>query len=315
MKKDLLLDQDYIELNSLYSICANINKIYRQMALLEANNETNSDDYKNLINLLNKFLNLEDKIYNSLKQNKEKCKAYITFIDSNKLPSTGCEHALLWDESKFPEYRRIYYSLKSIMEDDKEIIKNDDNDLDLLLFKLETTFEENYYNAFIIFLNQKIKSIKDVKLKKNLILKKYYIIYMFRNIEKVLINSNFDISNKMYSTSKILESLSNMPEEVYLYAKDDFYTKNLNDLINLYLAVSDHDEISITIESLIKSKIAFLSKKTLEEQINIIINNIPIILNGEEDLDIISNAKELEDIILNYGEYQNIINTIEFRKK
>lgn len=323
---------DLKNLNTLLEITRIIKIVYQKLIILEQQNEFNNDKYNKLISHLEELIYLEDKLYESINFNISKWKTWIDYIKSKFISNSNMEKLLIEGSNDALEYYRIYYTLNYVVNSKinrlvdlsyigakieqisfgeissmKEI-----DDLISVLSKLSNTFKEDYYSSFLMFLEEKIHNQKDINIKKELINRKYLVLYFNKSIEKLMLNYNFAIPRDMYSNSKMLSSLYRFPEEIYEVNSNIYFTGNLDSLLTDYLNYKSNEEKErIIIECLIKSKIANISKETMKANIAEIekellqIINIPFI--GD-------NTKEIIKILSNYEEYQNRIRTITFGK-
>lgn len=325
-------NNDLKDLNTLWEISQNIRIVYQKLMILELQDEFNKDKYNKLISCLKELICLEDKIYENINFDIVKCKTWIDYIKSKFISKINTDKLLIDGNIEAIEYYRIYYTLNYIINSKinnltdltylgakiKQISFGQNSsmkEIDRLIFILSTlsnTFNEDYYSSFLMFLEEEIHNQIDINIKKELISRKYLVLYFNKFIEKLMLNYNYIIPEYMYSNSKMMSSLYEIPKNIHELNKNIYFFNNLDELINYYLNSNNNEaKERIIIECLIKSKIANISKENMKAIVDEIEKKLSYMINMSVIGD---NAKKIIEILSNCERYQNRIRTITFGK-
>lgn len=168
------------------------------------------------------------------------------------------------------------------------------------------------YCCFNVFEECIQKEIND-DVKKKLIERKYYIIYFYRTIEKMMLNNTFEFPEQIYSNSKMLSSMFNYDDQI---DRDNYFSMSLITLINQYMNIELFDKnytdcmaSKKAIECLIKSKLANVSEKMIEKDIIFLKHNLEQLLNVSTAR---NKVKDVIDLLDNTKSYRDRIGTITF---
>lgn len=333
MTNNTMSEKDLQELNKLITISNYIKKIYKRLVLLETSGRKNTAKYQKLIEHLNEMVYLEDKLYDELNFDLNKSNCWACYIKNNKLTGIRVEDMLINGNTDYITYERIYYTMQCIrnlrmnsLEDlsnfginyeqvsfgkNKSIDKLDQ--LVAMTSKLSNAYLEDYYTATLMFLEECIQKEMNDDIKKELIERKYYIIYFYRSIERMMLNSNFEFPKPIYSNSKMLSSMFKYDDQI---DRDNYFSMSLVTLINQYmnmeLTKKDYTDCVVSkkiVECLLKSKLANVSDEMVEKDISFLIKNLEQLLNVSI---VRTRAKEIIDLLNNTKSYRECIGTIIF---
>ncbi len=276
---------------------------------------------------------LEDKLYNELNFDLKKIDGWTSYIKNNKLPDKRAEDMIISGYADYITYERIYYALQYI----RNLKMNSLEDLSLLGIKIKqvsfgknvktdildqlvamaskllNAYLEDYCTVALMFLEECIQKEINDDVKKKLIERKYYIIYFYRTIEKMMINNTFEFPKQIYSNSKMISSLFNYDDQI---DRDNYFSMSLTTLINQYMNIELFDKnytdcmvSKKVIECLIKSKLANVSEKMIEKDIVFLKHNLEHLLNVSATR---NKVKDVIDLLDNTKEYRERVGTITF---
>ena len=324
---------DLQELNKLIEFENYIKKIYKRLILLESTDRKNTSKCRKLIEHLDEIVYLEDKLYNDLNFDLKKIDGWICYIKNNKLTHKRAEDMIISGYADYITYERIYYALQYIrnlkmnsLEDLSWLgikieqvsfgknVKTDTLDqLVAMTSKLSNAYLEDYCTVALMFLEECIQKEINDDVKKKLIERKYYIIYIYRTIEKMMLNNTFEFPKQIYSNSKMVSSIFNYDDQI---DRDNYFSMSLTTLINQYMNIEIFDKnytdcmtSKKVIECLIKSKLANVSEDMIEKDIIFLKNNLEQLLNVSVARD---KAKEVIDLLNNTKIYRERVGTITF---
>lgn len=334
MEKDILSEKDLQNLNKLYDISKDIKMIYKKLSLLEVSGKKETGKYQKLIECLNEMIYLEDKVYDSLNLDFSKCVAWQRYIKDNFLSKKICDDILIDGWVDYFEYRRIYYTINYIgnlkmnnLQDlsmlgikIEQISFSPNNKTDMmdkkmsLLLKLSNAVDEDYYGTFMMFLEDDINNENNIDIKNEMIYRKYFTSYFYKNIEKIMLKNNFASPKQIYSNSKIIYSLLYGNKDADLIGNDIYFIAHFDRLVKKYLGMKHqndycNEEVSKKIiECMLKSKFANMSEETANELCNIIdyLNTLTAMPNVRD------NAYKLIDILSNSKQYRERVGIITF---
>lgn len=179
--------------------------------------------------------------------------------------------------------------------------------------KLSNAYLEDYCTVALMFLEECIQKEINDDVKKKLIERKYYIIYIYRTIEKMMLNNTFEFPKQIYSNSKMVSSIFNYDDKI---DRDNYFSMSLTTLINQYMNIELFDKnytdcmaSKKVIECLIKSKLANVSVEMIEKDIIFLKHNLEQLLNVSVVRD---KAKEVIDLLNNTKIYRERVGTIRF---
>ena len=107
--------------------------------------------------------------------------------------------------------------------------------------KIQNALDNDIYSMFLSILEEVISYKSSEKYRKKLIEAKYCILLAHKNMETMFIGTNFDISDNIYISSKILNELLNEPEISYNFIKRMKLKSTANYNINILLNLTDSD--------------------------------------------------------------------------
>lgn len=334
MEINSITENDLQNLNKLYNISKDIMEIYQKLIFLEINGGKDTEQYQIIVDKLKEMIFFEDKIYNNFDLDFCKCLSLQEYIKKTYLSKRICEDILIDGIIDSFEYRRVYYminyigNLKMNSLNDLSLLgikveqisfnpNNSTNMLDKevsLLMKLSNALDDDYYGSFIMFLEDDINNEINMNNKRELIYRKFYSIYFYKSIERIMIENNFIFPNQIYSNSRMIYSFLNRNKDEDLTGSDIYFLSHFEKLINKYLYLSEHDMHSDKevdekiIECMFKSKIANITKSTSDKLYEFINNSKELSKLATDN----NNIYKLIEIINNSKQFRERIGLITF---
>ena len=335
MKKYTLQENDFKQIQRLIKNNTSIYNIYLKMYNLEINNKVESEEYKTLIDYLNISIDVENSIYNELdfKNNIDKCIAWISYIeqDSENVNNTA---ALIINNNKNEIiFERIFNNLSNYIHEyfnssiissvnyiSKEL-KLDDNFSNQIISSLEISYniDKDILSSTLLLINNHINS---KILEEKLLLSKYILPFINKELEEQLIENKFYIPKTININSEIIAELNGLNSINYNNRKDinglKIVKQNILDLLNIK-NIEYRDEniqaIAIIKECFIRSGFIFINddiKEQLNYEFHEIIDNKD---NYEELKDLSISIEIIKKCFLKIKEDKEKIFEIKFNEK
>ena len=329
------LDKNDIELiNKIIKVTTTINNIYNQLFNLENHNKENNDQYRKAINNLKIASLVEDDLYERLNLNYEKIIAIDEYLFSD------FNEELLDDLENIANQNynnRILHRIKNILFNKfltdyktinpNEVIKqmedcnykNPSKVFDYINNSIvDKIIKKDILNAYLVFLQEYIN--KDNQLHKNQVFKtyllnsKYNVIFINKDIEKEMIDSNFNIDEFIYIGSKfiadVLESSINMYEATKNNLAEEICMTQFANLLKI--EDQDYKNIQNEITSIISTSLIRAALLLMDDtNITNVNYNFLELIESEEDLEEKINNTISQQIIENcFKKNKNDINKV-----
>ena len=235
-----------------------ISSIYEKLCCLDFKGLANSDIYNLNIRNLKLAIDLENQKYKTKEVDLYKTQAFMSLILNNidEDIKTNEEAVNSMDFDK-KEARRVLNKLCSHLNDqitDTVFLKDDVADLTKRLVDNGVSIEDSikkaslFYSSmeaellmnFLYFLNIRIKDENNMIIKNNLIKVKYFMAYIFDNVENKLIANNFQI-NQIVNYSDAAKNEINVEPSSFDFIKSVYNAEIIVDNINTIINVDDVD--------------------------------------------------------------------------
>lgn len=294
MMKDYILGkEDFEQIDNLIRVTFSIDNLYTQMYNLEINGKKDTEEYKKLLDCLNKYIATEKKLYNNNNNlNYEKCVAWVTYLVKDRLPSYPPNNI---DTIATQDYsNRIIKRILNILE--SKIISDNNNVKYLIpkevVEKLKETeipervisesannsvailcaLERDLINTYLTILQELILKDDYRSFRSQLINSKYNAAFFNKDIETKLLSSNFDIPDTLYIDSKLVADLHGLTTETYEKIKESYYTKISARQVSEVVEMGDMDysdltkaTTSIIRQCLMRAAFSLMNDETLSE--------------------------------------------------
>jgi hypothetical protein len=278
-------------LNDIVEATYEVQKIYERLFNIEVAGYKDSIEYKASLNELKKAILKEDELINNDSLTYERCGDILDLLYS-KIPDVDCvdvPDTLFLRNYDVLVASRVYEKINTKAKASEEYFKTFFEEkiklLDISYKEMENTFkynerleessEKDMLINSLVLLNEYIKSDEYHKLKNDFIHSKYFISFVSKEVENVLLREDFTIPEKSYITSRLASDFSGEKPEVY-----DFVT-SLNTIPELYyhvsylLSLEDGDYkiyrnsyMSVLEECFIRSLLLFLNDDVILEAYN-----------------------------------------------
>ena len=290
MKKSILVD-DYVLVESFIKVSYAIESLYHKLYMLEIKGLKESEEYQKYLGYLEMSLEYEEELYKENNLTAFKCRNLIDLIINryiNKKMQNDLE-SVLSRKYENAYFRRVINRLNDIMKNDYSGMQelmihdifeiNDNIDFDYLYYNnmLEHHLMNDYVERILLFIQEKIYKVSDIKLKNKLIRDKYFISFIFPHVENNLIKNKFCIENRVYDNTTVISCISGVTEEVYKEIRNNYLEKETRKLFYKTLFTEKEEKISkekiILRECLIRA-LFMMMDKDLIDKLSIEINNV-----------------------------------------
>ena len=303
MDKDNLIKEEIDKLEQLIKVTTSIDNIYTKLYTLEINNQKETDEYNESLEVLKKEILQEEKIYEELK--KQDSKEYLKYtkylLQKTKYKNINIEQLLMNQQYEDRIFARIITSFMEKYELDSKVIKNiiPQEFTDLLndmgieepekminesiknSIAITEAFEKDLHNTYLYILKETIESNQYKYYINKLILSKYNHSFIYKKIEQSMISNNFNIEDTLYVTSHFIGDMNGLDDNSYDLMADHKFTKIHAEQVSELLEISDMEYsdtnkaiTSILRQCLLRATFSLMSDKALEETKQIFDNYI-----------------------------------------
>lgn len=274
-----LTENDKQDINILLSLGNSIIENENKLADLEAKFEKESQEYKNTLESLKSTLAIENSIFSRIGTEREKTLNYVAELDDpmNVLGIDSQIKTLIEKNiniSKLIRLRivnKLYQNSLTNKVDDVNseckiqgycMSKNHTMAFDPdSMIKTDMEIENDTYKVIAAFLTKEIDSCSNKDLRTKLIRQKYHLSFINPNLEKELIENNFEIS-EVYLSSGMFATTERLSPEIYTGLKYTFVEilveNSVNKLANIKkidLNDKDFNKLVTMLKILLKSAI------------------------------------------------------------
>lgn len=243
MKNNIIIDA-YVLIESLIKVSYAIENLYHKLYMLEIKGLKKSEEYQKYLGYLEMSLEYEDEIYKESNLTAFKCQYLIDLIINryiNKKMTSDLE-SVLSRKYENAYFRRVINKLDTNMKNDyfgmKELIISDifeigeNDDFDYIYFNnmIKQDMKNNYIERILLFLQEKIDKVNDIKLKNKLIRDKYFISFIFPNAERNLIKNKFNIENSVCDNTQVISFINGVNKEDYKEIRKEYLEKETRKL-------------------------------------------------------------------------------------
>lgn len=311
MKEHQFSTKDFELLKKLLKVTKNIKLIYNDLYNLEVNNKKNSEEYRELVKTLKYHIKKEEEYYALISNKIESMYSYMDCLFPNGYNEFEEEIEFL-KYDKESDILRMRLSNKIIelinnysFEDDFYDIEEELNGAgeELIDYEkeyqkdvlIENTIKDDIYSSILVMLNKYINNDKYSFAFNKLIKFKYNYSYMHKNVEKSMLDNNFEIDNDLYIKSILITEMQgkniNDTYDVLTDYIKDIYEMQLRDLVYL---IRDENNVDIKNEQvvlttmLLRALCLFMTKRE--------VNNFKSTVNIELLLSMLDNTKVIDII-------------------
>lgn len=266
MSKYTLTSEDYETINTIQRITESINETYQKLLELDLQGRKAGEEYNRQIDYLKSSLKLEQNLYERIDTSTERLQAFIDYIKKENNVTYKPDFIDLLTNENIGNYERIIIKLSVKMtsrkdyitavripeitkytlstKDYKEVCQKEEVDL-----LLQISLENDLLALFLTLAKTKIdKPHLDVEVKKELIRKIYRLSFFKENIERILINNNFNIPESALISNGFVEGFFKpLSKEIDEYRKKILINIAMNH-INKIIMHYDHELLFLKIE-------------------------------------------------------------------
>lgn len=305
-EKDFISEEDKELISNLYSLSSDIFRLY--YAISELNDKTinlsNSDSYLKEKRPLETLLTVEKKAYLECeKYDKMQILSIINCIRTiNNVSKMPTIETLLRGNYENIISRRIINRLANMIlekgsPDDfhipAELFDDEDNLKEKLVqtISINKSIEEDALNILLVNTNMKANTIFDSNLRSSLNRFKFCLSYVYGNLEKEMIDNNWNVNDSIYLSSKFVSDFFGIGEDTYEEIKNiignDIVKAQFNNLFQFKDEKSDFE--LVTRECFLRTGFYLMKEEDIYEFHELFHNYLDH--PEETDLDITSKLK------------------------
>lgn len=245
-----LTSEDKNFINKATNIGKEIFYIYEKLANLEIDGkDTDNIEYRKNVEKLRKLVSLEDSIYNMEILGKNRLRNLIDYLNS----------------IKETENMNDFINTRII---NRLIIKLDKYNKDPIVY-LTSSISDDLENITLLFSNDYINNPKYLKYRNDLIKTKYIRIFLDNKLEKKCLEDNFNISNNVYLSHKLVSDYLEFDERFLNTYKMEYLSLFILSQSSVIASLSDKD-----LDSYFENMKALISKLTLKSALILLDSNL-----------------------------------------
>lgn len=247
-----------------------ISSVYERLLYIEFMEDKNYCIYNGLLNELKRLIKEEKELYNTLNLKTSKKVDLLEYLEKsnkfnynpeknmftsacNKNTKDLCIYRIC---NKLDEYsnlnNELIEQLKIEFDDDEELVNQFLKEL-----KFRTAINDDFERAYVFFIQEEINKSTDVSMKDYLTKLRYNLSFITTNIEKELVENNFNNSNDFYFIFPFIGDRLNIDKEYQKNIEEDeiynysFTTiENIKEVLQLDDSMEDYKNKSIKVLSL-----------------------------------------------------------------
>lgn len=261
MGKYILQKQDYEDISFLINISKSIKDMYKELNKTENKFGNDSDEYKKNLERLKTLLNLENNIYNRLKNDFYKCEAIIEYLTNLKeYKTSNNSYDFLFDDTYDLEIARIIIKLNEYMLDrnytlytefEDKSIKNQISKSINYTLKIFPVLQLDTLRCFLAIIKRENQTELSTYMK-------YKVSYLFPQIEKEFLNNNFEIVTNPYISAQLVTDLLSNNNSLLFNIRMSEFIEKFNDQIDEFVNYDDFDLQKPKIKNNLLLRIYFL---------------------------------------------------------
>lgn len=271
-----------LKLNKLIIISKTVLEYYEHLLMLELDNKKGSEEFEKELSKLEEFIEYEEKLLSELTPNE-----WEQFIEelsgkvvtrSRKINDTI--DIVLTNDKSLLSFQRLIVKLKerelkSLSSSLKNATPEEyscDTEEELNHMKriaagttvLYQTLQEDVAFLLISILNNEIAKETDLKVKKDLIMIKYKLAYIYPSLETRLLENKFSIKGEIYFSSDVVSSFYRLPSTAVEHVKFSFANQVYINSVEGLLTIKNEDYTKDNLELIIRELFLRASLQLLE---------------------------------------------------
>lgn len=246
MEKYILQKQDYEDISFLINVSKALGEIYKELYEIENKLGKNSKEYQECLKRLNPFIDIENNIYNGIKNSFNKCLVIIEYLEEsikNKIDVD--KYSIIFDNVYSNELLRIIIRLKKFMFESEEKIVSSiefpDENVKQPIVKAIAYSSRIFSVAKLDTLKCFLAILKKDNLNEFYIEMKYKISYLFPEIEEEFLNNGFEVDNNPYISAQLFTDFLSTDKTLLENVRLTEFSDNLNEQIDEFVKYVNSD--------------------------------------------------------------------------
>ena len=313
---------DKIKLKKLVSINIKIKKIYDFLNGMEERFETESNKFKDNLNLLKKLIIEENKIYDDFKNHSEKIiLAYnkISFSSESLFEMNVLTELddVANDYSENLVRTRIANHLLNLFlssdESDMELVNLPFNVNGKAYSQIEICIQSDYVSTVLTILNKYLNNNKYINIRNLLLRIKNNYAFLHEEIETDLLEHNFKINSELNWKAKIYADIAGLDEDAVFQIEEglgnEVFDKKIDDIITIEKEELEDNEVYFQYtlaQILIRSAMLFLGEENarfLQKNFKLNVYNENCVVEGEKLTDLADRGQaRIDEVLKMYDE-------------
>ena len=236
------------KLNHLFLINVSkaLGEIYKELYEIENKLGKNSKEYQECLKRLNPFIDIENNIYNGIKNSFNKCLVIIEYLEEsikNKIDVD--KYSIIFDNVYSNELLRIIIRLKKFMFESEEKIVSSiefpDENVKQPIVKAIAYSSRIFSVAKLDTLKCFLAILKKDNLNEFYIEMKYKISYLFPEIEEEFLNNGFEVDNNPYISAQLFTDFLSTDKTLLENVRLTEFSDNLNEQIDEFVKYVNSD--------------------------------------------------------------------------
>ena len=288
MENYQLSNQDYKNIDRIIDVTNSIGSLYQKMSDLEADGKQDTEEFEKCLTYLKLAIEVEEKVYQDANLDYLKCREMAQVLKNSLFDHVqGNIDSIINQEYEYGNIRRILgllnlEALKNVPEIPKvkvysfmammQYIFMDSSEKEIqTIIELEDAFEKDLLSGYLAILQEYIQN-QNGEIRQQLIHSKYYVSFIYKQIEEDMIANSFVIPSHIYVNSRYVADITSTDLDVYQNLKKNFIIKESKEQILNMLSLKDSDYkskkniiSSFLIQCLIRSSFLFMDEDIIEE--------------------------------------------------
>ena len=246
MEKYILQKQDYEDISFLINVSKALGEIYKELYEIENKLGKNSKEYQECLKRLNSFIDIENNIYNGIKNSFNKCLVIIEYLEESMKNKIDVDkYSIIFDNVYSNELLRIIIRLKKIMFESEEkivsLIEFPDENVKQPIVKAFAYSSRIFSVAKLDTLKCFLAILKKDNLNEFYTEMKYKISYLCPEIEEEFLNNGFEVDNNPYISAQLFTDFLSTDKTLLENVRLTEFSDNLNEQIDEFVKYVNSD--------------------------------------------------------------------------
>ena len=246
MEKYILQKQDYEDISFLINVSKALGEIYKELYEIENKLGKNSKEYQECLKRLNSFIDIENNIYNGIKNSFNKCLVIIEYLEESMKNKIDVDkYSIIFDNVYSNELLRIIIRLKKFMFESEEkivsLIEFPDENVKQPIVKAFAYSSRIFSVAKLDTLKCFLAILKKDNLNEFYTEMKYKISYLCPEIEEEFLNNGFEVDNNPYISAQLFTDFLSTDKTLLENVRLTEFSDNLNEQIDEFVKYVNSD--------------------------------------------------------------------------